>query len=208
MNTNHIPFLNDIDLSKVNYRLNKYKKNRTVHNQDSECYCIDIVLSGSLVAYALSKDGTESIVFNFKEGSVIGANLLFGEVNRYPLNIYCTKDAEVLSIDKKELQDLLKNYEFAMRFIKVLSINSQRMNERIAMSTQKNLRENILDYLSTLSIEQRSHTIKLPMSKKQLADYFGVKRPSLFRELKNLKDEGMIEVNNATIEAHFLKDEV
>lgn len=208
MNTNHIPFLKDIDFSKVNCLVQKYKKNRTVHNQETECHCIDIVLSGSLVAYALSKEGTESIVFNFKEGSVIGANLLFGEVNRYPLNIYCIKDAEVLSIDKQDLLELLKNYEFAMRFIKVLSINSQRMNERIVMSTQKTLRENILDYLQALSFEQGSYNIKLPMSKKQLADYFGVKRPSLFRELKNLKDEGKIKVNSATIEAIFLKDEV
>ncbi|MDD3253809.1 MAG: helix-turn-helix domain-containing protein [Lachnospiraceae bacterium] len=32
-----------------------------------------------------------------------------------------------------------------------------------------------------------------------MADYLGVQRPSLFRELKKLKEEGIIEINNRTI---------
>ena len=36
--------------------------------------------------------------------------------------------------------------------------------------------------------------------KKELADYMGVQRPSLFRELKKLKDEGIIVIDNRTIQ--------
>ena len=34
---------------------------------------------------------------------------------------------------------------------------------------------------------------------KELADYLGVQRPSLFRELKKMKDEGIIEISKRTI---------
>ncbi|MDD4690459.1 MAG: helix-turn-helix domain-containing protein, partial [Eubacteriales bacterium] len=49
------------------------------------------------------------------------------------------------------------------------------------------------------SFIQGSPTILLPISKKQLADYLGVQRPSLFRELKKLQDERIIEIDNRVI---------
>ncbi len=67
------------------------------------------------------------------------------------------------------------------------------------MLTQKTLRENIMDYLKQQSIIQCSSEIVLPFSKKELADYLGVQRPSLFRELKKLKEEGVVEIDNRTI---------
>ena len=78
------------------------------------------------------------------------------------------------------------------------------MNKKIAMYTQKSLRENLTDYFIALSVVQKSKTIILPISKKQLADHFGVQRPSLFRELKRMKDDGLIEVDNRKIALNFL----
>ena len=177
----------------------RYGRNETVYNRGTECGGMDIVLSGGLVAYALSSNGSESVVFDFCKDSIIGANLLFGNVNRYPLNIYCIQSCELLHLTKAAVSELLHDYSFMMGLIKSISQNSQGMNQRIAMHTRKSLRENLLDYFETLSIEQDSKTLRLPLSKKQMADYFGVQRPSLFRELKKLKDEGIITIHNKEI---------
>lgn len=176
-----------------------YHKDATVHDQGKECVTMDYVCSGQLIAYSLSEKGNESIVSEFGAGSIIGANLLFGNRNHYPMNIYCTKKSELLHITKRGIEELLKDYGFAMQFIKAISVNSQGMNQKITMYTQKTLRENLTDYLQALSASQKSPTIKLPVTKKQLADYFGVRRPSLFRELKIMKDEGLIEIDNRII---------
>ena len=179
-----------------------YNKGITVHEQYSECYGVDIVLSGNLIAYSLASNGSETIVFKFCEGSIIGANLLFGEQNRYPMNIYCTAGCALFHISKIAVSKLLKEYSFVMSFVRSLSLNSQGMNKKIAMYTQKSLRENLMDYLVALSAVQKSKTIILPISKKQLAVHFGVQRPSLFRELKRMKDEGLIEIDNRNITIH------
>ena len=86
-----------------------------------------------------------------------------------------------------------------MQYIQSLSLNSQGMNRKITMLTQKTLRDNLLDYFRHQAIIQGSSYIKLPISKKELADYLGVQRPSLFRELKKMKDEGLIDVSNRII---------
>lgn len=177
----------------------KYNKTKTVHEQGKICDTVDIVISGKLMAYSLSQNGSENVLCEFIKDNMIGANLLFGSSNVYPLNIYCMDDCKLIHIKKEGILILLKNYEFSLKFIKYVSNNSLSMNNKIKIYTQKSLRENILDYFMGLSVEQNSKIINLTITKKQLADFLGVQRPSLFRELKKLKDEGVIEVNGKEI---------
>jgi CRP-like cAMP-binding protein len=177
-----------------------YAKNATVHHQHEACSVLDVVLSGKLVAYSLSENGSAITMFEFQPNSIIGANLLFGENAIYPLNIYGVTPCDVLHISREAVMEFLRDYHFVMRYIKSLSLNSQGMNRKITMLTQKTLRENLMDYLKQQSIMQGSSKIVLPFSKKEPADYLGVQRPSLFRELKKLKDEGIIEIDNRTIQ--------
>ena len=186
--------------------LKSYLKGATVYNQKDSCKTLDIVLSGSLIAYSLLESGSAMTMFEFSKGQMLGANLLFGDTNAYPFTIYCMSDAQILHVTRKSVSDFLRDYHFAMQFIKMLSLNSQKLNRRITMATQKTLRENLLEYFRQQSILQHSNSIMLPISKKQLADYLGVQRPSLFRELKNLKGEGIIDVSNRTIRLNHIQD--
>jgi CRP-like cAMP-binding protein len=183
--------------------LKDYSKGATVYNQKDSCRTLDIVLSGSLVAYSLSENGSAMTMFEFPEGQMLGANLLFGDSHGYPFTFYCMSDAQVLHVTKKAVSVFLHDYNFTMQFVGMLSYNSQKLNRKITMVTQKTLRENLLDYLRQQSILQHSNIVELPISKKQLADYLGVQRPSLFRELKNLKDDGVIDVFNRTVRLNY-----
>ncbi len=186
--------------------LKNHSKGTTVYNQKDQCKTFDIVISGSLVAYSLLESGSAMTMFEFSKGHMLGANLLFGDTHTYPFTIYCLSDAQLLHITKKAVSIFLHDYNFTMQFIGMLSLNSQKLNRKITMATQKTLKENLLEYLRQQSIIQHSNVIVLPISKKQLADYLGVQRPSLFRELKNLKDEGIIGISNRTIFLNMLKN--
>lgn len=202
----HIPLLSKMDttvldrcLAENQVLVRQYSKEVTVHHQHDACTALDVVLSGNLVAYSLSENGAAITMFEFKKNNIIGANLLFGDNNTYPLNIYSVTACDLLHLSQNAVMEFLHDYCFVMQYIKSLSMNSLGMNRKITMLTQKTLRENIMDYLKQQSIIQGSSKIVLPFSKKELADYLGVQRPSLFRELKKLKDEGMIEIDNRTI---------
>lgn len=172
--------------------LKSYAKSMVLSNQKELCDTLDIVLSGSFVTYSLAESGSAMQVFEFAQGQMLGANLLFGDSSAYPLTVYCEADGEILRVSKKAVSDFLHHHEFAMAFIVMLSQNSQRLNQKMRMGLHKTLRENLLEYLEQQARLQQSDTIVLPISKKQLADYLGVQRPSLFRELKKLTDEGVI----------------
>lgn len=172
--------------------LKKYTKGMVLSNQKDPCDTLDIVLSGSFVTYSLAENGSAMQVFEFAKGQMLGANLLFGDSHAYPLTVYCEADGEILRVSKNAVSDFLHHHEFAMAFIVMLSQNSQRLNQKMRMGLHKTLRENLLEYLEQQARLQGSDTVVLPITKKQLADYLGVQRPSLFRELKKLVDEGLI----------------
>lgn len=201
-----IPMLSDSDPEILNRCIaenqifsRKYAKGATVHRQHERCATADVVLSGSLVAYSLLESGSAVTLFEFKENGIIGANLIFGDSDTYPLNIYAVTACVLLHMTKRAVEELLRGHNFVMHYIKSLSTNAQGMNRKFTMLTQKTLRENLLDYFRQQAAFQGSSEFRLPISKKELADYLGVQRPSLFRELKKMKGDGLIDVSNRTI---------
>jgi CRP-like cAMP-binding protein len=179
--------------------IKKYAKGETLYNQGSSCKSLDIVVTGSLTAYSLTENGSSTIMFEFKKNSIIGANLLFAPENIYPLNIYCSSKCELVHLEKSAVEIMLHDYDFVMSYIKSLSQNSLGLNHKIAMFSRKTLRQNIIEYLIQQSITQHSQTVHLPFSKKEFADYLGVQRQSLFRELKKMQIDGVIGIDNRKI---------
>ena len=196
------PALLDRAYAQGGIRIKHYTKGATVHHQHEPCQALDVVLSGTLAAYSLAENGSAMNLFSFQQGSIIGGNLLFGDQNAYPLNIYSTTPCRLLRIDRCAVTEFLHEYSFVMPYIQSLSMNSQGMNRKITMLSQRTLRENLLHYLRQQSAAQETRAVVLPISKKELADYLGVQRPSLFRELKKLKDERVLSIRNRTVTLH------
>lgn len=179
-------------------RLNTYPKAVIIYHRNDFCQNLDVVYSGSLMAYVLSEGGSLTSMFEFKKDNLIGGNLLFGDHHAYPFTIISEK-CQLFHIQKEAILDYLHNYHFVLHYVKSLSLNSQTMNQKITMVTQNTLRDNILIYLRQQAILQNNTTILLPISKKEWANFLGVQRPSLFRELKRLKEEGLINIDNRLI---------
>lgn len=196
-------FIVEKQFQKRNLSIDFHSRGTTIYNQNEPCDTLDFVISGSLISYHLSINGSETVMFEFRKNSMIGANILFGDNNIYPLNIYCLENSNILRIKKEAVIEFLHNHEFVMNYIKSLSENSIGMNQKIAMFSKRTLRENIIIYLKEQSVTQKSKNIFLPISKKELSDYLGVQRPSLFRELKKMKDERLISIENHNITINF-----
>lgn len=180
-------------------KIKKFNKNQIIYSKGNNCLSFDIIIEGALTAYTLSDSGTENIIFNFEKNSIIGGNLLFSPSPKYPMNIFCKKDCTILSLGRNAIEILIENKEFALFFIKNLSLNAQNLNKKVITYTQNTLRENIMEYLQELEVIQRNNIVKIPIPKKELAEIFGVQRQSLFRELKKMSNDGLIINNNHTI---------
>ena len=84
----------------------------------------------------------------------------------------------------------------------MLTITSDKINEkneRIEILTKKTIRDKLLEYFRIVSEKSGSRIIYLTLNYTELADYLAVDRCAMSRELKNLKEDGIIKTEQKKI---------
>jgi len=188
-------------LNKNYFIIKNYPKNSIIHMDGDKCKKIEIILSGNVVVDRIDYSGNLFTITPPKEGGILGANLLFSNNPYYPMTITANKDTVLLEIQKEFLLELLwENKKFLISYLKFSSTNTERLTKKLKHSVNKTIRENIINFLKNKYSKKNSLIINLNMTKKQLAENFGVNRTSLSRELKKMKNEGLIDFDNKSIE--------
>ena len=88
-----------------------------------------------------------------------------------------------------------------------MSNKMTNINNRIEILSNKTIRNKLLAYFKIMSKRNNSKVIYLPYTFIDLADYLGVDRSAMYRELKNLKEEGLITIVNKKIILHFYEEQ-
>jgi len=79
----------------------------------------------------------------------------------------------------------------------------KKKNERIEILSKKTIRNRLLEYFNIEANKHGSKYIYLPFNFTDLADYLGVDRSAMSRELSHLKEEKQIEVKGKKITLLF-----
>lgn len=190
-----------LQLFKTNkYYIKKYKKDQVIHLQNEVCIFMDIILSGQVAGQKIDENGNILTISTFTANDVVGANLIFANSNHYPMTVMSKSDSIMLHIHKELILELCqKNIGFLTAFITVISNKSVILADKINSISMKTIRECIIDFLTYEYHIQKSNVIKLNMSKKEIAERFGIQRPSLSRELNKMRSEGLLEYDAKTI---------
>jgi len=75
---------------------------------------------------------------------------------------------------------------------------AQTLSEKLFFMSFKTIRQKLASYFLRLSATQGSQ-ILLDRSQQELADYFGISRPSLAREVSHMQDDGLIKADRKQI---------
>ena len=67
-----------------------------------------------------------------------------------------------------------------------------QQNLRMMLLTTKGVRDKLLTYFQSLSLDANSKTFELPFTLTDLSDYLMIERTAMMREIKRLKDENII----------------
>ncbi|MGI5997793.1 MAG: Crp/Fnr family transcriptional regulator [Lutispora sp.] len=181
-------------LNDNNHKISKYRKGSIIYLQNEKCKTLDLVLYGSVIVQSITEDGNSLTVSDFTKGDIIGLNLMFSQKSFYPMTISAKSDCTMLHIKKETILDLaMKNKNFLAILLQYLSDRSIFLTDKIKLISGKSIRQLILDFLAFECQIQGSSRIKLNMTKKELAERFGIQRTSLSRELQKMRKEGLVD---------------
>ena len=171
-----------------------YRKNSNILPYIKSSNLIGIIVYGSLQIIKTDYNGDQSLIEELKQNDIFGT--IISHINGNEYEIITKEDTLLYILDYEQILNLNLNTESYNQFIKnLLQITSSKMqekNERIEILTKKTIRNRLLEYFNIARANYGTKVIYLPFSFSDLADYLAVDRCAMTRELKYLKEEGLI----------------
>lgn len=165
---------------------------------------IGIIEEGSLDIIVTDYEGNITLIDELHENDIFGS-MIYSAVLNPECSINIKENSVVTFIDYAEITnaEFIKS-EFYINFMQnLLTIVFEQMslkNERIEVLTKKSTRDKLLAYFNQLAKKQGIKTVYLPITLSDLAKFLCVDRSAMMRELKYLKEEGMIETKGKKIQ--------
>ncbi len=193
-------------LKHLNARMMFFKKSMTILSNVSNSNTLSYISSGQVHITRIDYYGNKTIISTLNEGDIFGPTMF--SLNNNEIFIVAASDTEVIMFDYELLIAPSKSHILIQQrlidnlFNKVVEFLNNSY-ERIQVLTKKTIRDKLLEYFKTLSHKRGSKKFKLPMSFVEIADYLAIDRSAMMREIKNLKEEGFIEIENKIVKIYF-----
>lgn len=183
-------------LSELKISESFFKKGELLALQDEPCNRLIIILSGSVKGEMTDPSGKVVKVEDIYAPSPLAILFLFGQNNRFPVQATAREDVTALVIPKQSILRMLGMNEVILKnYLDISADFAWRLSQKLHFMSFRTIRQKLAMYILNLSKLSGSNTVTLDKSKSALAEYFGVSRQSLERELTNMQVDELI-INN------------
>ena len=198
--------ISDNDIKKLlpclKATIKKFKKNQIIFHQGDLIEKVGIILYGELKIEKVDFWGNSSILKNLSNHEMFGEIYVF-EKQPLEVSIIANSDCEILFIN---FNKIISPCEIACTFHTQLIINllqifahkTATMNKKIEILSKRSIEDKLLTYLKSISLKTNKIEFSIPYNRQELADFLGVNRSALSKELMRLEKEGIIEYNKNT----------
>ena len=181
------------DLEEISFHTRSYKKGEILAQQGAVCNRLVILTKGSVRGEMIDYSGRLIKVEDIAAPRAIAPLFLFGEENRYPVEVTANEPTEVIELPKSSVLSLFrKNEQFLENYMNLSANYARTLSDKLFFMSFKTIRQKLASYLLRLYKQQQQTHITLDRSQQELSDYFGVSRPSLARELAHMQEEGLL----------------
>ena len=179
----------------MNGRIKKIEKDDFIVQLGGELPSAGLLLKGRIESSFPNENFDQITMHSFGGGYLFGEALVINNAKNSPVQVRAVEDCIVLFIDLKviyhsDIQSPLRVI-LTENLIKSLARKNLILNQKVRILSRKSLRERILFYLGTLP-KDKNGWVKIPFNKTVLAEYLGVNRSALSRELGRMQDEEIL----------------
>jgi len=161
-----------------------------------------ILLSGRIQGVREHEDGEQDFVQLFMPGEVCGLDIVCSATRKYPFRLQALDETEVVAIDFDGLfsGNIPQPDEQKLRggVTQTLANESLRRLHKIDVLYRRALRDRVCVFLNNLCTLTGSKDVQINMDREQFAQYLGVNRSALSRELARMREDGLIDFHKGS----------
>lgn len=186
-------------LGRIHFQIKHFEKDEIVALAGDEVKNLCIVIKGSVRGEMIDYSGKTVKIEDVEAPHPLATAFLFGQQNRFPVTVTANVSSQLLTVPVPEFLKLLQmNSTLLRNYLNSISSRAQFLSQKLHFLSFKTIKEKVAHYLLKQTGE-KFHSFELKATQQQLADLFGVTRPSLARVLGDMQNEGLIKIEKKTV---------
>ncbi len=169
---------------------------------------VGIVERGEAALIRIDEEGVSTVMEDLNPGGVFGRTLAFAGAGQDSLEVVARTPCDVLFIDYAHI---LKRCEHActhhsllvQNMLRLMADKAQALSMRVDVLSRRSIREKLLCCFRQMAGDSGKNTFTLPFSLSTLADYIATDRSAMMRELKRLREEGIVSSDGRRFTLHL-----
>lgn len=158
---------------------------------------VGIILDGEADLIKYDQDGNRNIIEHLNEQDIFG-RVFFAPYDENEVDVIACSKCRIVFFD---YQHLIKRCENACmhhsilvsNVLQIFSNKTRQLHARIETLSQRSIRNKLLNYFYQLAFQNHSDSFEIPFSLNAMADYLFVDRSAMLREMKKMREDGIIE---------------
>ncbi len=213
----HIPTLTKVSLFKgiegpdltlmlgcLEPKLSEYKRNDYIAIAGEKLESIGIILEGEAVVVKENAAGNRVVMDLLKPGDIFGEVVVFAEDSAWPGSVIAQEASKTLFIPRQKIigqcqRMCPRHREIIRNMLKIVSEKAMLLNKKVEYLSIKSMRGKIAAFLLEQYRRTAATTFVLPLNRNEMADFLNVSRPSMSREMRRMKEEGVIDFHLASV---------
>jgi CRP-like cAMP-binding protein len=152
-----------------------------------------LLMQGRLQGEMVDFSGNSLKIEELDPPQMVAAAFLYGSQSKFPVFLSAKSDGRMLVIQKKEFTGMLSMEPRVMvNYINIVSGKAQFLSGKITFLSLKTIREKIAYFLLQRMKSGKQNQIIVKQTQTNLADLFGVTRPSLTRTILEMENQGIL----------------
>jgi len=177
-------------LNNLKFKAKYFKKGEWIVQQGDTVKALYVLLKGSAKAEMISDSGTVLNIETIYAPNPLASAFLFAENNRFPVDVVALEDCEVIMVSKESImKQLACNETFLQEFMTFNANRTHFLSERLKFLSTKTIKGKLAQYILARA---NNADFTMDMNQTDLAEYFGVTRPSLSRSLSEMIDNEVV----------------
>ena len=165
---------------------------------------VGVLVSGEAELVRLDYAGNRTILERLETGGVFGESLAFTPTLGDCVEVVSAAGSEVLFMEYSHIMKRCENAcahhsKLVQNMFRLVAEQTRRLSQRVEVLSRRSIRDKLMCWFQLRRLAAGSNAFLLPFTLSALADYISADRSAMMRELKRMKEEGLVEMDGRRV---------
>ena len=185
-------------------RLGCFKQGETVYAYSERGSEVGVVVQGAAELVRYDYAGTRTILERVEAGGLFGEALAFTTALGDCVEVAAAEPCQVLFMEYAHIMKRCENAcahhsRLVENMFRLVAGQARQLSRRVEVLSRRSIREKLLCYFQLCRLEAGGEEFTLPFTLSALADYISADRSAMMRELKKMREEGLVAIEGRRV---------